>query len=269
MIRSDLERALRTLDAAEPPRSPGPRARAELESILAVDPLAPGPRPARRTAAHRVGSRPGTSRGRIALAGVALAALTAGAVALPSLSGGDPAFASWTADPSGLSAEQSEQVAQDCRDNAYEGYEDQLRAASTAIAERRGVWTTVVLAGNDGFAVLCITDDSSSWFDRGMIGSIGAPADWAPPGPRELRARDLGRGTMSAGDISLAAGDAGSDVAGVVYRSRVHGDVTATLAEGHFAFWLPGDELEHASSSGVEVEVTYRDGSTGTTRLGL
>jgi hypothetical protein len=122
-------------------------------------------------------------------------------------------------------------------------------------------------AGNDGFAVLCITDDSSSWFDRGMIGSIGAPPDWTPPGPRELRARDLGRGTMSAGDISLAAGDAGSDVAGVVYRSPVHGEVTATLSKGKFAFWLPGGELEHASSSGVDVDVTYRDGSTGTTRL--
>jgi hypothetical protein len=264
----DLDGALRSLDAAGPPRSAGSaRALADLESILAIDPVA-GPRSAR----GRVDRRRRVTRGRIALAGGALAALTAGALALPSVSGGDAAFASWTADPTALSAQEAADAAQSCRRSQQggpAGFAAQLQDAFPAIAERRGVWTTVVLAGSEGFRALCITDDSSALLDRGMIGSIGAPPDWAPPGPRALRARDLGRGTMSAGDLSLAAGDAGSDVAGVLYRSPVHGDVIATLAQGQFAFWLPGDELEHASSAGVEVQVTYRDGSTGTTRLSL
>ena len=45
---------------------------------------------------------------------------------------------------------------------------------------------------------------------------------------------------MSAGDVSLAAGTAGSDVVGVVYHSATQGDVTATVDQGHFALWFPG-----------------------------
>lgn len=94
-------------------------------------------------------------------------------------------------------------------------------------------------------------------------------AGTAVPGPRELTATDLGTGTMSAGDISLAADAAGSDIVGVIYMSRTHEDVTATVSLGHFALWLPGDELRNASSDGVEVYVTYQDGTTGTSRLTL
>lgn len=74
---------------------------------------------------------------------------------------------------------------------------------------------------------------------------------------------------MSAGELSLAAGTAGSDIFGVVYHSRTHGDVSATVSRGRFALWLPGDELKDASRNGVEVEVTYRGSRTGTSRLTL
>jgi hypothetical protein len=43
--------------------------------------------------------------------------------------------------------------------------------------------------------------------------------------------------------------------------------VIATVAKGHFAFWLPGNELQNASEKGVPVDVTYRDGSTETQLL--
>jgi hypothetical protein len=39
--------------------------------------------------------------------------------------------------------------------------------------------------------------------------------------------------------------------------------------DGHFALWFPGNELQNASSQGVPLEVTYRDGTTATTRLTL
>ena len=89
------------------------------------------------------------------------------------------------------------------------------------------------------------------------------------PSPPALTAPELGVGTMNAGDLSLAARTAGSDIVGVAYLSRSHGDVSATVSQGHFALWLPGDELKDTSSNGVEVEVTYRDGRTGTNRLTL
>jgi len=73
-------------------------------------------------------------------------------------------------------------------------------------------------------------------------------------------------GTMSVGDISMIAGWAGSDVVGVVYDRTTHGDVTATVDQGHFALWFPGDEL---STKELEVHVTYRDGTTALSRLTL
>ncbi|MEO5852207.1 MAG: hypothetical protein ABIQ15_06805 [Nocardioides sp.] len=74
---------------------------------------------------------------------------------------------------------------------------------------------------------------------------------------------------MNAGELSLAAGTAGSDIVGVAYDSRSHGEVAATVSKGRFGLWQPGDEVEDTSSKGVEVDVTYHDGSTGTVRLTL
>lgn len=222
---------------------------------------------------NQAGSGLRPRRRRVALAGGMLAAVTAGLVVLPSLTGGDQAFASWTPAPHGMSAQESSEAAASCRqmqeDGAGAKYVNELSSAVPAVAERRGVWTTVVLAGTDGFSAMCITDDSTHLFAKDMIGSVGTPTDYAAPAPRALTTTDLGVGTMNVGDISLAAGTAGSDIVGVVYHSRTHGGVSATVSRGRFALWLPGNELKNASSNGVEVEVTYRDGRTGTSRLTL
>ncbi|HEX6234558.1 MAG TPA: hypothetical protein VFZ63_15635 [Jiangellaceae bacterium] len=82
-------------------------------------------------------------------------------------------------------------------------------------------------------------------------------------------ATDLGRGSASAGELSAAAGYVGSDVAGITCQSVGHGEVVATVSAGRFALWLPGNELEDASRDGVRVDVTYRDGTTGTVRIDL
>jgi hypothetical protein len=95
----------------------------------------------------------------------------------------------------------------------------------------------VAPTGADGFSAMCITDDSAHLFANAMIGSIGTPTDFAAPAPYQLVATDLGAGTMGAGDVSLAAGAAGSEVVNVVYRSREHGDVAATVDQGRFALW--------------------------------
>lgn len=272
----DIDTLLRSLDAAD---HGGPfnsqRARTDLHRILCTDP-APGlsERPALTIAGNDRRSR-GTGRTsrRVAVVGGMVAVATAGMIILPSLSGGDPAFASWTSAPTGMTEEDRASAAAECRASKKDVgggmYAADVGSADVAIAEWRGVWTTVVLAGKDGFSALCITDDVVSLFGRGMIGSVGKPAAYTVPGPRELTATALGTGTMSAGDISLAAGTAGSEIIGVIYKSRTHEDVTATVSRGHFALWLPGDELRNASSDGIEVEVTYRDGTTGTSRLTL
>jgi hypothetical protein len=268
----DITATLRSLDPADRHVDPtNARARADLHAILATDPASSGqhaPSPPEAMA-----GRPRRAARRVALVGGMAAAVAAGMVAMPSLTGGDQAFATWTAVPGDMSAQQRPEAAADCRENLEDGaggeHADHLESAETAIAESRGVWTTVVLAGTDGFSAMCITDDSSHLFGKAMIGSVGAPTDYDAPGPRELFATDLGVGSMNGRDISLAAGHAGSNIVGVVYPSRAHGDVAATVSHGQFALWLPGDELMDASSNGVEVEVTYRDGTTATSTLTL
>ena len=56
---------------------------------------------------------------------------------------------------------------------------------------------------------MCITDESTLLFDD-WIGSIGTPSGYAEPKSRQLIATDLGTGVLDAGELSLAAGQAGS-----------------------------------------------------------
>jgi hypothetical protein len=262
---------LRTLDPADPDVDPhNPRALADLDRILSIG---AGQRPDLAPAKAR------SRRVRLAVAAGATA-ITAGValVFLPSLTKGDSAFASWTATPTGLSTQAAADAAAACRDAQLDGpagehspgmdLRENVRAADVAIVERRGEWTLVTLAGTDGFSALCITDESTPLF-RDWIGSVGIPANYATPGPRDVVATDLGAGSTKAGELSVAAGYVGSDVTGVVYRSIRHGDVMATVSGGRFALWLPGDELEDAPRVGVEVHATYRDGSTGPVLLDL
>lgn len=276
MIRNqDIDTLLRSLDAADHGGpADTPRARADLHRILSTDPAqAPLRRPPLTTAADqgRQVKNTGRTARRVAAVGGMVAVATAGMIILPSLSGGDPAFASWTPAPTGMTETDRASAVAECRASKKDVgggmYADDIDSADVAIAERRGVWTTVVLTGEDGFSAMCITDDAVNLFGRGMIGSVGKSAGNAVPGRRELTATALGTGTMSAGDISLAAGTAGSDIVGIIYKSRTYEDVTATVSQGHFALWLPGDELRNASSDGMDVEVTYQDGTSGTSRL--
>jgi hypothetical protein len=268
-----LDDALRTLDVAEAATDPG-RVRADLDAILTSAP-AVAPAPAPPATSKGTASRPAAQRRaprRLALAGAAAGVLTVGLVLAPPLTGGDEAFASWTAQPQALAAEQRPGAAESCRENLADGAgaDDTAALARSvvAVAESRGEWTTVLLAGAGGFSALCVTDTSAGLFTQGMIGSVGVPGGYTAPGPRDVVATDLGSGTMAAGELSLAAGSVGPQVVGVAYRSLDHGLVEASVAEGRFALWFPGGELRDASG-GVDVEVTYDDGSTATARLAL
>lgn len=260
----DTDTCLRALDPASTMVDPAnPRARADLARILATG------RSAGET--HHPKTRGRTTR-KLILTGAVVTAAAVGVVAFPALIGGDQAFASWTGNPQTLTAAEQTAAAASCRSEQKESVDDSkaLASARVAIAERRGVWTTVVFAGTKGFSAMCITDESTHLFTKDMIGSSGTPGNYTKPGPNDLIATDLGTGTMSAGDISLAAGFAGPDVIDVTYSSPTHGDVKATVSEGHFALWLPGNDLINASSTNpVDVEVTYRDGSTRTRSLKL
>lgn len=248
---------LHQLDPADPPMSElSERARVDLERILST-----GFRPASRPIRRR------TPRARVAVGLIAAAALAVAGVLAPSaLRSGDTAFASWTPTGSPLSASEEANAGKSCRHELSDA-DPAAGRADTALADRRGDWTTVVLSGDNGFSGLCITDASTGWFRKDMIGSAGVATGPNPVGARSVVATDLGTGTMAAGDISLAAGLAGPQVAGITVDTESHGVVTATVAGGRFALWFPGDELLDRDT--VPAEVTYTDGSTATVKLEL
>lgn len=145
-----------------------------------------------------------------------------------------------------------------------------LTESRTAVAEQRGVWTTVLLAGEGGFSALCVTAEPPGFFGGGgMVGSLGVSAV-AAPGPKDVVATDLATFFISGpGELSLAAGLIGAEVTAVTYRSPSDDEVDATVDDGRFVFWLPGNALGSAFDEGADVEITYRDGTTPTLTLDL
>lgn len=275
-----VDELLRDLDAAPDHSTSSPeRTRALLEQVIATGVTEDAARDSANGATPApVPSRPAPSRRRTRtraalVTGGLVAAATTGLLVLPPLlGGGDPAYASWTAIPDDLAAEERPDAAEDCRDAQLDtpgGGDEypQLDDATVAIAERRGEWITVVLSGPDGFSATCTTDASDP-FGRGWIGSAGTPGGWQPLGPREVFASGLGVAHAS-GPLSMAQGYVGADIVGITYDSAEHGTVAATVAAGHFALWFPGDELDDdmVFDTGVPIDVTYTDGSTAEVAL--
>ncbi len=262
--RTDLVTALRSLDPAHEletltldPRSPGPDA--ALERIIASDPA-----PSRLAGERRTPSR------RLLVGGVIVATTTVAAVVLPQFYGGNQAFATWTASPSGLTKAEAAETAENCRKELLDGgtgYSAALRASQPALAERRGAWSLVVLADDGGFSALCVRDESAVSMG-GMFGGLGTPTDFVTSAPREIDATDLGSGGIDGESLSLAVGHAGSEVTAVVAHTRTHGDVEATVSGGRYALWFPGDEWnDDTARDGVDLEVTYSDGTSATQRV--
>lgn len=272
----NIEDALRAMDPAAPGHGDHDdvRARTDLTRILASE-----PHPGARQRALPVAARRRPAVRRTAGALVAVAAAATAVIVGPSLLGTSSAYATWTAIPTVVPPGAGEAAASDCRTLITDGSGDEgpdaataahLAAASTALTERRGIWTTTVLGGDNGFTAVCVAADGdhhspeSSWFASTTGGDPGCLL----PSPRQMITNNFGVGYQQAGDISILAGLAGTEVSALTYHSRHHGVVAATVASGRFALWMPGDDFEDAPTDGVPVQVTYRDGTTATITLG-
>ena len=259
-LRDPLE-VLRSLDPAPVTADPhAPRARADLARIVGTRRGAGSPAPRRRSTV------------RLAVAAAAVLAVGSALVVLPSLTGSDSAYATWTGDPQAVTTGDRAELADACRDSQREGagagQSQALASATAAVAERRGAWTLVLLTGDDGFSAMCITDESRPLF-RSSIGYVGVRAETAEPADQIVRIDALGVGSIDGHELSVAAGPVPAEVVALTYSSAAHGEVSATVSQGQFAFWLPGDELEDASREGAPVEVTYEDGTVESRTLVL
>lgn len=263
---------LRSMDAAEQTAAPAlNRSQNDLEQILRSHP-APAGRGTGRAEDKTSTSRPNRRRRRTLALGAVAFAVTAGFLIVPALSGGDPAFATWTAAPGELVGAERDSAVSDCiRSSQGVGggmYANDLEVAKVAIAEKRGAWTTVVLAGSGGFEATCTTDSTAPWFKKGSFGSVGKPGNGKEPTGRDIRTTQLGTGVISNNPLSMASGQVGPDVVAMSYTSRVGERITATVSKGQFAFWLPGGELPN-SGEDVPVDVTYTDNTTEIRYLSL
>jgi hypothetical protein len=196
---------------------------------------------------------------RIAL----VAAGAAMVVATPILTGGDNAYAGWTAYPAALSTGQSSAAARQCQRWAEE---PPIQARTQVVlSERRGDIGLALLTGPNGLLVACELSLDGSGEAQG--GSSEVYLTQAPEPDQILS--DGGSG-FSENDgepiFRVVSGRVGVDVTGVVVHTEEQGDVIATTRNGYFTAWWPGPpDSPGAHTTGLPMEFTFtahlRDGT--------
>ena len=202
----------------------------------------------------------------------------AGAAVSALLLGGGSAFASWTPKPEPLTAAAVTEAATTCR----AALEVPDQGERVVIAERRGGWTYVLIAGPKAEGACLMPDDlvgHQDPADHRKEGFFGGYTTDPVEAPTLARDRIVETESMAGsvptpglwpfsddeGWFSSVQGYVGSDVTGVTVHTPVGPDVEASVAHGRFAAWWPSDR---PSSENPEVmgawtyTVTLADGST-------
>ena len=200
-----------------------------------------------------------------------------GAAVLALLLGGGPAFASWTPKPEPLTGAAATEAATTCR--AALSMPDQ--AEPVVIAERRGEWTYVLIAGPKVKASCLMSDDLVRQKDpadhgAGFFGNYSTDPDEAPTVARDrIVETDSMEGSVPTpgrlpfithdGYVTWVQGYVGSDVTGVTLHPPVGPDVEASVDSGRFTAWWPrgvfkGDKP--GAGGAWTYTVTLADGST-------
>lgn len=188
---------------------------------------------------------------------------------------GGPAFASWTPEPEPVPAAAG--AAATCR-SAFGVSEE---GEQVEIAERRGEWTYVLLAGPEGTASCLMPEELVGHrvpgdHEVGFFGSAGtdpaAPVTVARDGIVETGSMGgsfplPGRWPFTTRDgyVEWVDGHVGSDVTGVTVHPPVGPDVEASVDNGRYAAWWPRGEVQgdNPGAGGAwSYTVTLADGST-------
>jgi|tagenome__1003787_1003787.scaffolds.fasta_scaffold20987833_6 hypothetical protein len=183
------------------------------------------------------------------------------------LFGGGSAYGSWTPTPLPLTDVVAARAATTCR--AALDVPD--RGERVAVAERRGGWTYVLLAGPATEAVCLMPDDlvgQDPTAREDFFGSYDTDRV-APPtlDPDRINEATSMEGSTDQGWFSSVEGFVGSDVTGVTVHTSSGLDIEASVSDNRFAAWWPS----HKQSSDHPAEtwsytVHLADGSTRRTR---
>jgi len=260
-----------------------------LESVLATDPAQPVadlPVPPPR--------RPRRPVRRVAWGAAAAVTLAGVSVALPLTNGGEPAFASWTAEPAAASDRDAEVLREACLEQVGDSVggdgapEVPSAELATRLTDRRGEWVSVLLTatapGRYQFTVACLgrlpagSSDGPSEITHAVTGGGG----WAAPSGDQLVEGPMaelavGGGPFGMGEQERAAttnGEVGPDVVGVTIHAGGT-TVEASVADGTYAAWWPGrifDPAEVVADAApglpdgepeplLRYDVTLRDGT--------
>jgi len=252
-MKSPMMLQLAELDPARDLTSPG---RADDDALAAILDT-----PRRATPIRR-------SRRPAVLAGAAAAAVVAVAVVVTVASpGAPPAFAGWTAVPTVLSDAETAARAAPCDTSAHtitdgpDGPQVEDVPISPVLAEQRGEYTYVLLTG-DGAVGECLVTTQASGASDVVTGDTVPPAGPAVPGPRDVTTLQAGTASWSEGDtgdgaLTSAYGRAGAEVAAVELTLTSGERVQATVHDGWWAVWAPGEAALRDTA-----EATFTDGTT-------
>lgn len=249
--------ALRSLDSAGATLTVGEQQRAEatLEGILSSESSSGAPQPVLPPLARRF-------RRRLLLVPTTALVLIVGSVVVQADRDGDAAYASWTATPVAVSADDLVAAGTACqemlqRDDTIDG--DRARLV---LGERRGDYVALLYRTEDpDLSAPCLVRNPQGStdvddLDFGVAGSSG-PA-LKPP------ATGFTQGAVfehDHGASSITDGAVGEKVTGVTIHA---GDLTAqaTVANGRFAAWWPGPAfasgpVEPSGRGGPRLSLTY------------
>ena len=257
----DLNRTLKTLDIA--PESAiddtaTRRAEARKQQILST-PIS-SPQPTRFSRPRR--------RWPFAVAAIAAVAVTGPVVAdaLRPM----PAYASWTAAPSAITAGDQAIAGDACINDA------RIPGGEVVLAERRGDWIGVAAVTDDYVTVMCILylpvgadrADHVMWGKSGGQGAVPVGGEFTDGAIATFSERGIfGLGSSSPA-VAFNIGDVGEDVTAVDVTTPDGEVVHATVDDGRFIAWWPGRAFGDATEGNggpapdLEYSITVRDGTT-------
>jgi len=179
------------------------------------------------------------------------------------LLGGGTAYGSWTPTPEPLTSDAAAAAATTCR--AALDVPD--RGEVVMVAERRGDWTYVLLAGGGAEATCLMPAElvGQDVADRDEFFGSYDPDAVEPPtlDPGRIAETASMEGSTEEGWFNLSEGHVGRDVTGVTVHTSSGMDVEASVAGRRFAAWWPS--IQQSSDHAAETwsyTVHLADGST-------